>query len=287
MKKSLLARSIEKVMPSNIKLKSPTGSGYSDEWTFDLDSGMKYHVIKLMTNLVDRGAIEKITLDNGGSDVAYASQEYIDFLNEAYGRHTANGVFVLELSKFHYRSPAGVYQTQLVTTGSDDLTLKVKVRGKQANDPDNLSMYGEALVSENTMQALPVFMPIKHELTRYVSAAEDHEWTFPSGNKNKKIQTIAFRETDLNITAVEVKRKGKTLQKWTRASLDFDQEYFFGIQKVDGFCFIDFTMHGFGTNGIATNDLEFVLTTDSSGSVKVYVDGYEQVRFPQPVQASA
>ena len=51
---------------------------------------------------------------------------------------------MLDLSRFEYRSPAGIYQTQLVTNLTDDVTLKIKFGAKDAADPAKPTLKGKA-----------------------------------------------------------------------------------------------------------------------------------------------
>jgi hypothetical protein len=280
MNQSLVSKAIAKVITSHIKLESATGSGYSEEWSIKLQAGMVYHRIKLLTNLVERVAIERISIDVNGDEKAYASQKYLEFLLDAYQKKKTQGIFVFDLSKFHYRTQAGCYQTQLVTVPSDDLTLKVKFGAKGAGDPAVPTLRGSALVSSNEKQFPRIIEPVKQESTFYASAADDIEWIFPNGNQHRKLQTVTFDETNAAITKIAVKRGDRTLNEWTRAELDHDLEELGGIKPQAGMCMVDFTVLGFGTNGMPTHNLKFVLTTDSAGSIKAHVDGYEQKIFP-------
>jgi len=280
MNKSMIARAIAKVITSHVKLDSATGSNYDDEWTIKLSAGMIYHRIKLLTNLVERVAIKRITIDVNGSEAAYASGKYLEFLLDAYQKAKTQGIFVFDLSKFHYRTQAGVYQTQLVTNPEDDVTLKILFGAKGATDPVKPTLRASAIASDNTQRLPRIFEPKKYESVLYASAADDIEWKFPNGSIHKKIQTIAFDETETNISKISVKRGGTTLNEWTRAELDHDLKELGGITPQAGMCLIDFTLLGFGTTGMSTNNLKFVLTTDSAGSIKAHVDGYEQVIFP-------
>lgn len=280
MQKSLISTALARVMTSHIKLDAATGSKYSDEWVIKLGAGMIYHRIKLVTNLVERVAIKKITLDINGDDVAYASGKYLAFLTDAYQKAKTEGIFVFDLSKFHYRTQAGAYQTQVITLPTDDVTLKIEFGEKGATDPAIPTLRGSALVSDNVNKLPRIFMPKKYESTLWASAADDIEWEFPSGKLHKKIQTITFDETDVGISKIVVKRGNTTLNEWTRAELDHDLKELAGIVPQAKMLLVDFTVLGFGTTGMSTNNLKFVLTTDGAGSIKSHVDGYEQVMFP-------
>ncbi len=280
MKQSLIARALARVLTSHIKLDAAAGSNYDDEWTIKMAPGMIYHRVKLLTNLVERVAIKRITIDVNGSEMAYASGAYLEFLLDAYQKAKTQGIFVFDLSKFHYRTQAGSYQTQLVTNPEDDVTLKILFGAKHANDPVGPTLRASALVSDNVQKMPRIFEPKKYESVLYASAADDIEWKFPSGKLHKKIQTIAFDETEATISKIVVKRGSTTLNEWTRTELDHDLKELGGIVPQAGMCLVDFTVLGFGTTGMPTNDLKFVLTTNSSGSIKAHIDGYEQMIFP-------
>lgn len=284
MKQSLVAAALARTMTSHLKLDPATGSNYEDEWTIKLTPGVIYHRIKMVTNLAERVAIEKVSIDINGDEKLYASDKYLEHLLDAYKKAKTKGIFVFDLSKFHYRTQAGVFQTQLLTLPTDDVTLKIRFGLKGKTDPEKPSLRASALVSDN-IQGLPrIFEPRKYETTQYASAADEIEWQFPSGNEHKKIQTITFDEKEVNITKVVVKRGRNTIQEWTRAELDHDLRELGGIVPQNKMCMVDFTVLGFGTTGLKTDNLKFVITTDKAGSIKAYVDGYEQVMFPpQPV----
>jgi hypothetical protein len=287
MKKSLISQALARVLTSHIKLDAATGSAYEDEWTIKLAPGVIYHRIKLMTNLVERVAIKKITIDVNGEYQVYASGKYLEYLLDAYQKHKTAGIFVFDLSKFHYRTQAGAYQTQLVTLPSDDVTLKIEFGAKHANDPVKPTLRGSAMVSNNVQGMPRIFEPKKYESTLYASAADAIEWSFPTGNQHKKIQTIVFDESESTISKIKVMRGATTLNEWTRAELEHDLRELGGIVPQAGMCLVDFTVLGFGTTGMPTNDLKFELTTSSAGSIKAYIDGYEQVQFPKLPQAKA
>jgi len=290
MKQSLIALALARVMTSHIKLDPATGSNYDDEWTIKLGAGMIYHRIKLMTNLVERVAIKKITIDINGEFQVYASGKYLEYIQDAYQKAKTQGIFVFDLAKFHYRTQAGVYQTQLITKATDDVTLKIEFGAKGDTDPVKPSLKASAIVSDNAKKIPRLFVPRKYESTLYASAADNIVWGFPSGNMHKKIQTITFDELatagePVNISKIIVKRGSTTLNEWTRAELDHDLKELGGIAPQAGMLLIDFTVLGFGTSGMSTNNLNFELTTDSAGSIKAYVDGYEQIAFPPPEKA--
>ncbi|GHE87442.1 major capsid protein P2 [Thalassotalea profundi] len=286
MNKSLITQALARVFTSHIKLDAATGSNYSDEWTIKLQAGMTYHRIKLVTNLLERVAIKKVTIDVNGSDAAYASGAYLEFLAKAYQKAQTTGIFVFDLSKFHYRTQAGVFQTQLVTLPSDDVTLKILFGAKGATDPATPTLRASATVSDNAQMMPRIFEPKKYESVLYASAADDIEWIFPSGSIHKKIQTIAFDETEASISKIKVKRGSITLNEWTRAELDHDLKELGGILPQADMCLVDFTVLGFGTTGMPTNDLKFELTTSAAGSIKAHIDGYEQVIFPKAEQSA-
>jgi hypothetical protein len=287
MKQSLISQALARVITSHIKLDPATGSTYDDEWTIKMSAGMIYHRVKLMTNLVERVAIKKITIDVNGDFQAVASGKYLEFVQDAYQKAKTAGIFVLDLSKFHYRTQAGVYQTQLITLPTDDVTLKIDFGAKGATDPAVPTLKASAIVSDNVTLMPRIFVPKKYESTLYASAADAIEWGFPNGNIHKKLQTIAFDESSVNISKVIVKRGSTTLNEWTRAELDHDLKELGGIVPQANMCLIDFTVLGFGTTGMSTNNLKFELTTDSAGSIKAYVDGYEQIAMPDQTRESA
>ncbi|RXE92570.1 major capsid protein P2 [Pseudoalteromonas phenolica] len=50
---------INSIRPSLIQLPSPTGTGFGEEWSIKLQSGLTYHMVELETNLVNVETIKK------------------------------------------------------------------------------------------------------------------------------------------------------------------------------------------------------------------------------------
>lgn len=267
---------VRKFQPVMIQCASPTGSGYNEDWTIKLQSGMTYHSIELETNLLEVKTIKKVTVDIGGTPVAYASNEILDLLDKLYKKHQKTGRFVLDFSKFEYRSLAGILQTQLVTYLRDDVTLTVEFGSKGSTDPAIPTLKAKAWVTSND-SAGRLFIPMRYELTQYCSAAGDHDWVFPNGSATKYLQRIIFKEDNLNISEIKVKRGRNTIHEVKRSDLDYMLQRHADVALQAGYCVLDFTLFGFGTHGsINTKNLSFELVTDGEGSIKTYVEGYEQ-----------
>ncbi len=96
-----------------IQLPSPMGTRFGEEWSIKLQSGVTYHMVELETNLVNVETIKKVTIDIGGVPVVSVTNKMLDVLDTAYKRYRKTGRFILPLSKFDYRTPEGIYQTQL------------------------------------------------------------------------------------------------------------------------------------------------------------------------------
>lgn len=276
-----VTRTIRKVQPTMIQLNAATGSGYNEEWTIKLQPGMTYHSIELDTNLKTVATIKKVTIDIGGTPVAYATNVMLDLMDKLYKKHQKEGRFVFDLSKFEYRTPAGIYQTQLVTGLRDDVTVKVEFGAKAANDPVVPVLKSKAWVSDND-GAGRVFVPTRYELTQYAAAAGEHTWTFPNGSPNRHIQRIIFNESDVTISKIRVKRGTRTIHTLERDDLDYMLQRHAGVALQAGYCLLDFTAFGFGIHGaIHTHGLSFELDVDGTGAIKTYVEGFEQKLFPQ------
>lgn len=273
----LISRAFNEMTISKIKLDAAIGSDYNEDWTVPVTPGAIYHKFQLNTNLVERVALDRVAVELNGEEVAYAKGDYLEFIKEAFQKQETAGIFELDLSKFHYRTAAGIYQTMLITKSTDLVNLIVRFGAKGDTDPVKPSLRATAFASDNTLQIPRLVEPRKYEVTAYCSAADpEFEWSFPSGKLNKRVQQIAFGESQVNISKVVVKRGTKTINEWTRKELDHDLADM-GIVPQDGTCLVDFTALGFGSKGLATNDLKFYLATDSQGSIKVRIDGYERV----------
>lgn len=275
-----VSKALNTLKPTMLQLAAATGSAYDSEWIIKLQAGMTYHAIELETNLLEVATIKRITLDKGGVPVAYASNEYLDFLDKAYQKHQKTGRFVFDLSKFEYRTIAGIFQTQFITTINDDVTIKIYFGVKGATDPAVPTLKGKAWVTDTV--ELPVFDPMRYELSLQSNSTDNLIYEFgKNGSMHKKLQRVVFKENNVAISRIIVKRGKATLHEMTRADLDFALQRHAGIALQAGYCLLDFAIFGFGTFGMPTHGLSFELEVDGPGSIKTYIEGYEQIRFPQ------
>ncbi|KZX00947.1 membrane protein [Pseudoalteromonas luteoviolacea] len=270
--------SIRQTTPAKIKLASFAGLNYDENWTVKLSPKLTYHTIDLKTNLKNAKTIKKVRIDIGGTDVFTITGERLRQLNAIYQDFTQDGRFVLDMSNFRYRTPAGIYQTQLVTNITDDVTLTVEFGARGTGDPEKLEMSGVAYATD-TDAVGRAFVPTKKEFTQMTASAGEHSWLFPNGAPNKFIQRMIFDENEVKISKITVKRGGNTIHVFERDDLDFDLQRYAGAKLLPGICVLDFTAFGFGANGATPSvGLEFVLDVDGKGSIKTYVEGYDQLK---------
>lgn len=269
------------IVPVMHQLKAPSGNGYDDEWTIPLEGGLAYHVIELDTNLVKKKTIRRVTIDIGGTPVAYATGAMLEVKEAAYGKASSPGRLVLDLAKFEYRTPAGIYQTSLVTGAGERVTLKVEFGVKDDADPAIPTMRGKAWVSKNpaatTAGAGRTYLPIIKSMTLDCPEAGDFEWSY-QGSANRMLQRMYVDETNVNVTKVFVKRGKTTISEHTREDIDFALKRYAGVTLPDNHMILDFTLMGFGLNdATGTLGLNFVFQTDGPGAMKVHVEGFEKV----------
>lgn len=268
---------VNSIRPSMIQLPSPTGTGYVDEWTIKLQAGLTYHLIELETNLKEVGTIKKITIDIGGTPVVSVANKTLDLLDKFFQRHQQTGRFVLDLSKFEYRGAMGIYQTQLVTLLTDDVTLKIEFGEKAAADPTVPTLSAKAYVS-NTDKFGRLFKPTRYELVQHAAAAGTHEWKMPNTAMNRFVQRMLFEESEAKISKVKVKRGQRVIETLTRSDIEFALQRYAGAKPQAGFLLLDFTLFGFGSNGaLPTAELSFELEVDSNGAIKTYIEGFDQI----------
>ncbi len=264
-----------------IQLESPTGNAYDDEWTIELKGGFVYQVIELDTNLAVKGTIRKVTVDIGGTPIAYASGAVLEMKEQAYQKHEAAGRLVMDLAKFEYRSPLGILQTALPTGENENITLKIEFGPKDATDPAIPTLRGKAWVSENPAKAEPNggrnYLPIMKTLTKTSPEAGDMEWSY-QGSPNRMLQRMYVDETNVNVSKVFVKRGRTTIGEMTRGDIDYALQRYAGVALPAGHMLIDFTLMGFGSeDAIDTDGLNFVFQTDAQGAMKIHVEGFERV----------
>ena len=271
---SLLVKSVRAAMQ---QLTSPTGNSYDEEWTIKLQAGLTYHIIELETNLKTADTIKKITIDVNGEPFVYVSGKMLDVLDKTYNRFTEAGRFVLDLSKNEYKSAAGVYQTQLATLPTDDVTLKIEFGSKSSVDPITPTLSGKAYVS-NTDKFGRLFKPTRYSLTQSVAAEGTHEWTPSNTAPNKFYQRLVFEESECKINKIKIKRGALTLETLTRSDILFGLQRYRNAKPQNGFLVLDFTLFGFGANGaIPSVGLTFEFEVSGTGAIKTYVEGFDQV----------
>ena len=264
-----------------IQLKSPTGSGYSSEWSIKLDGGLVYQVIELDTNLLVKDTIAKVTIDIGGTPVAYASGAVLEMKEKAYQKHESVGRLVMDLAKFEYRSPLGILIGALALGSEEDATLKIEFGVKDATDPATPTLRGKAWVSDNQAAAEPAggrkYLPIMKTLTKTSPEAGDMEWAY-QGSPNRKLQRMYVDESNVTVSKVFVKRGRTTIGEMTRGDIDYALQRYAGVALPAGHMLIDFTLMGFGSeDAMDTDGLNFVFQTDGQGAMKIHLDGFERV----------
>lgn len=289
-----LAKIMGKMQPTMIQLEGASGVAYNSEATIKLQAGLVYHSFELETNLKTISTIEKITLDIGGIPVAYATGTMLDMLDKAYQKHQDEGRFVFDMSKFEYRTSQGIFQTQLTTTLLDSVTLKITFKNKSAEDPAVPTLKGKAYVT-NTTPLGRIYLPVRKELTQQSASAGEHVWNYPDGSPRSFLQRMVFVENEVSISEIKVKRGERVIHRLTRKDLDFALQRHAGVALQAGYCILDFTQFGFGSEGaLSTEGLKFELTVDGAGAIKTYVEGFNQVKelptaaqLAQLVQAKA
>lgn len=273
---------IKSVRPSMIQLTSPTGTGYGEEWSIKLQAGLTYHAIELETNLQSVETIKKITVDIGGVPVVSVTNKMLNVLDKAYKRYQETGRFILPLSNFDYLTPQGKYQTQLVTTLTDDVTLKIEFGEKSSSDPSVPTLSGKAYVS-NTDRAGRVFKPTRYELVQHAAAAGDHEWVMPNTGLNRFIQRMVFDESEVTINKIKVKRGSRVIETLTRADIEYGLKRYADVAPQSGYLILDFTLFGFGSNGaLPSAGVSFEFEVNKNGAIKTYVEGFDQLVNTQP-----
>jgi hypothetical protein len=266
------------IVPRLKQLKTPTGVVYDDTASFKLDAGV-YHVFEIQTNLAKKATIKKITVDIDGTPVTISTGEQLEVMEKLLQKHEASGRIVLDLSKFEYRSPRGIYKTALAIGANEDATLNIEFGVKHSTDPEIISMKGKAFVSDNPAARSPLggrlFVPVRKTLTQDSAAAGTHPFRYPGGNSQTFVQRMLLDESAVNISKVTVFRGDTKISELERADIDFMLARYAGIAPQSGFLLLDFTAFGFGENdAISTDGLNFEFETDGVGAIKTYVEGW-------------
>lgn len=266
----------------HIQLASPNGVGYGEEATIKLQGGLIYQVIELETNLVNKPTLKRVTIDIGGTPIVYYSGADLELYDRLYGLHQTTGRLVIDLSKYQqYRTLSGIHQTALATSMYDDITLKVEFSDKAASDPDTLTLRAKAYVSANPQAQAQgggrVWVPDAYEVTQYVAAAGEHEWTFPNGSATRFVQSMILDETEVNVSKVTLKRGLTTIGEMTRSDINHALQRHGGVTLQAGKLLLDFTQFGFGRDdALSTNGLSFKFDVDSDGAVKTRINGFRR-----------
>ncbi|SJN25470.1 major capsid protein P2 [Pseudoalteromonas sp. JB197] len=273
-----IARIMGKMQPTMIQLEGATGVAYEEEATIKLQAGLVYHSIELETNLKEVPTIEKITVDISGTPVVYSSNVMLDVLDKAYQKFQQEGRFVLDLSKFEFRTSQGVYQTQLVTELTDTVTLQIKFKAKGETDPVVPTLKAKAWVTDKKPTGR-IFVPTRYEHTQFSAASGEHTWAFPNGSAAEHVQRMVFAENEVTISEIRVKRGSNVIHRVMRSDLDFSLQRLAGVAPQAGYCILDFTALGFGAEGaFNTLGLNFEFIVSGKGAIKTHIQGYKQVK---------
>ncbi|AWL11926.1 hypothetical protein HMF8227_01451 [Saliniradius amylolyticus] len=275
MKTSLLAASM-------IQLAGPTGVGYGEEAIIKLQGGLVYQILELETNLVKKATLKKVTVDIGGTPVAYYSGKDLELNDKLFNLHETTGRFCIDLSKFRYRTLEGIHVSGLKTSQYDDITLKVEFGAKDAADPADLTLKGKAYVSPNPQGAKQgggrIMIPQAYEVTQYTPAAGDYDWSFPNGSPNLNVQHMIIDESEVSISKVIVKRGATTIREMHRSDIDHGLQRYAGVTPQPGKLLLDFTQFGFGKgDSVETANLNFTFTVDAKGALKTRIEGFKRV----------
>ncbi|TMO75326.1 major capsid protein P2 [Pseudoalteromonas aurantia] len=269
---------------SKIPLDAKTGNSYDETWNIKLQAGLTYHRIDLKTNLNHVKTIRKITIDVNGNDFLSIKNTRLDLLKKLYQVEQETGRFVINFSDFKYRTATGIYQTQLVTQPTDDVTVKIEFGERTtgvsgvADDPVSPTLKSTAYVTD-TDRFGRIFKPTMYELTQSVTAAGEHTWIFPNSATNKFIQRMVFDENEVKIKKIKVMRGEKTIETFERDDLDFDLKDFAKVSHQDGYCLLDFTMKGYGSSmALPTYRIKFVIETEGTGAIQTFVQGFDQLK---------
>jgi hypothetical protein len=270
-----------RIIPAMQPLASPTGSGYK-KWNFKLEGGLIYHSIELVTNLVVKSTLAKVTLDIGGTPIASASGAYLEMLNKALSKTATAGIIDFDFSKFECRSPRGIYQTAIATSIYDDVTLTLEFGAKDAADPTTLSVSGSAYVTENPAANIVgggrKYLPTIYDVNQFTASAGKHVWAFPNGSSTESVQRLVLDESEVAISNVIIKRGKKVIREMTRASINHGLKRYGGYTLQPNQLFLDFIVFGFGANdALTTEGLNFEFQVDGVGAIKTVIDGFEQV----------
>lgn len=264
-----------------LQLQSPNGSGYGGEWIFKPQRGWMFHNFDIITNIVNRSTLRKITLTIGSTPIVEITSVQLAVLDAMYNRKVTPGRYSLRLADFTQRLPLGIHVTSLKTSGADDITLSVEFNEKHATDPAVLAVRGIAKVSTNpdagVINGGRQAVPTSFEIKPFVAAAGDYDYVVQSGSARLLYQRMLFDESETEIKRIKVRRGNLLLHEVTRDDLNHELEEA-GITLVDGYCLLDFSPFGFaGEDAQQTAGLNFILECTSAGALKTFVQGYELV----------
>ena len=265
------------------QLKTPTGVVYDDTAAFKLKAGV-YHRFEIQTNLANLSTIKKVTLDIDGTPITISTGTQLEVVQKFLGKDGKQGRLILDLSKFQYRSPRGIYKTALAIGSGEDATLNIEfgtrnTKNSSKQDPESLTMKGKAWMSDNPSKSLPLggrrFSPVRKTVTLDSADAGQLDWDFPNGS-GTKVQSILFDISNVDISQIIVKRGKTEIAKMEKDDINFALKDLGGLVPQDGYLLLDFTLMGFGeADAMNGNGLNFEIMTDGNGAIKTYIEGYE------------
>lgn len=271
------------ISPRMFQLKTPSGVVYNDESAFELKAGV-YHRFEIQTNLKNISTVKKVTIDIGGTPITISTGEQLNVIQLFKGKKGKLGRIILDLSKFEYRTPRGIYKTGLAIGENENATLNIEFDKRDTSDsanqdPVTLTMRGKAWMTENNaadeVNSGRKFLPIRKTVTLNSADAGQHDWSFPGGF-DTHVQRLLFDESNVKISQIIIKRGKTEISKVDRADIDFMLEDIADMTPQEGFLLLDFTLLGFGeADALNAAGLNFEIMTDSDGAIKTYIEGWE------------
>jgi len=270
--------------PTPIQLNRAEGVGYDGRATIKLQPGITYSNIALFTNLVKRATIKKVAVDLNGSEIAYASGEELDRIDQFLMKHRRAGVFVLDFARLEYRTMLGIRQKELITLPTDDVTVIIEFGAKAAEDPTVPTLKGMAMVTN--VQSDRYYIPSMYRLTQNIAAAGEHELIFPNAAPNRWLQRLMFKENNATISKIEIYRGSVRIYEATREQVEFFFQRHGERSPLSDYFVLDTGLTGFGSDGAINSgkpgELKFKLHVDGPGAMEILVEGYDQIKqLPQ------
>lgn len=256
--------------------------GYGQKANLRLVCGPTYQNIEIKHN-VDVTDILKVSMTLGGKEFVSLSGVELQELAKQRKLYVEAGRLVIPFSNPQMRTRQGVRTGELVTLENDYIMINVEL--KTSATASDSSVIPEIKLRAQTTQAQPerYFLPRLFTIDWTANQGGETPFDWSDRDPRRTLRRLIFQAPD--ITRVEIKRDDLVEFELTSADNAFDL-ISNGRSPLSDCYVLDFLQYGFAEDGrfptFARKSLDFRITKEAAGNIRVLVDQIEQVKeLPQ------